>query len=64
MPVITVDTSKLTRESKAILCEKMTDIICEISKAPREFVTVIVRENELDNFSINGELVSEILKKR
>lgn len=63
MPVITVDSGKLTREQKRDLIKVFTEKMEELTHAPAKFTTVIIRENEDENLGVGGETVEEIKAK-
>lgn len=60
MPFIRIDiASKLTKEQKALLAEKVTDTVVEIANAPRHATYVIINELEREDISVAGTLLSE-----
>ncbi|MEI2405718.1 MULTISPECIES: 4-oxalocrotonate tautomerase DmpI [Niallia] len=59
MPVITIEAVKLTKEQKRNLVKEMTTAAAKIINVPEQIVTVYVKENELDNIGVGGELLSD-----
>lgn len=59
MPVITIETAKLTKEQKAVLSKEMTDIASRIMNLPPQAFYVFLKENELDNIGVGGILLSD-----
>ena len=63
MPIITVEAGTLDKEQKRALAQEMTATAARIMKVPEQAFIVLVKENDLDNFSTGGKLVSEMMKK-
>lgn len=59
MPVITIEAVKLTKEQKRNLVKEMTTAAAKIINVPEQIVTVYVKENELGNIGVGGELLSD-----
>lgn len=62
MPVITLETARLSREQKAELSEKLTADFVAVTKMPKETVYVFIKENESDNVGVGGRLLSDLHK--
>lgn len=58
MPVITLETSKLSREQKMQLVKEFTESAARITGIPAEVFYVFLKENEADNVGIGGHLLS------
>ena len=59
MPVITLESAKLTKEQKSKLVREFTSKASEIMNIPEEAFIVLLKENELDNIGLGGKLFSE-----
>lgn len=59
MPVITVEATKLTKEQKRELVKELTISAAKIINVPEQIVTVYVKENEMDNIGVGGQLLSD-----
>ena len=57
MPVITIDTPKLTKEQKEKLVKSFAESASEIIGMPVEAMVVIIRENEAENVGIGNILL-------
>ncbi|SFU31754.1 4-oxalocrotonate tautomerase [Clostridium sp. DSM 8431] len=58
MPVITFEAGKLTKEQKQIAAKEFTEIAHKVTNAPKEAITVLIKENEPDNVAVSGTLLS------
>jgi 4-oxalocrotonate tautomerase len=61
MPIISIDLGPITREKKAQLVQTLTRDASEITGIPQEKFVVLIREMELDNIGVGGQLLSERL---
>ncbi len=61
MPVITLETSKLTLEQKRELVKEFTETAARITNIPAHFFYVFLKENETENIGVDGKLLSEKL---
>ncbi|NCB92569.1 MAG: 4-oxalocrotonate tautomerase family protein [Clostridia bacterium] len=59
MPVITLEAAKLTKEQKAQLVKEFTESASKIIGSPKSAFYVFLKESELDNIGVGGELLSE-----
>jgi 4-oxalocrotonate tautomerase len=59
MPVITIEAVKLTKEQKRNLVKELTTTAANIINVPEQIVTVYLKENELDNIGVGGQLLSD-----
>lgn len=62
MPVVKIDMAQATKETKKELIEKVTDVLSETTKIPKQAFTIIIREESTDNFGVGGIQLSEIKK--
>ncbi|MBU2634404.1 MAG: tautomerase family protein [Nanoarchaeota archaeon] len=54
MPIINIETWPIDKEKKPVLIKKITDVFVDM-KIPKEAVTVLIHETELDNWGSGGE---------
>lgn len=60
MPFVRIDiASKLTKEQKVQLSEKMTEALVEITQAPRHATYVIINELAREDIACGGTLLSD-----
>lgn len=59
MPVITLEAGKLNKEQKSQLVKEFTNTASKIMNVPEEAFIVLLKENELDNIGLGGQLLSE-----
>lgn len=59
MPHIVFDGPELSREQKKELVKNFTDTASKITNIPREAFVVMIKENDLENVGVGGELLSE-----
>ncbi|MBN7771761.1 4-oxalocrotonate tautomerase DmpI [Clostridium aminobutyricum] len=59
MPVITIEGSKLSKEQKSKLAKEMTISAASIMNIPEQAFIVLIKENELDNIGVGGQLLSD-----
>lgn len=64
MPVIRVDGPKIDLDKKRELARKITEVAAEIYGMDKEHIIVLIRENEPENVSVGGELISDRQGKR
>lgn len=63
MPTINFQGGALTTEQKKELIEKFTEITTEVTKAPAQFVTVLIEEYSDQNMGVGGKSVADIKKE-
>ena len=57
MPIITIQMYEgRTREQKAELAERITDVVVEVAKTSRDHVWIVFEDASKSNWSIAGEL--------
>lgn len=54
MPVITVESSKLTQEQKRRLIGELTESAAKIMGLPKDIIFVFLKENDPDNIGAGG----------
>ncbi|PID29995.1 MAG: hypothetical protein CSB55_00450 [Candidatus Cloacimonadota bacterium] len=56
MPILTLENAgKLTKEQKDQLIEEMTDIVAKLTGKPKNYVYVMIKEIDRENFGIGGK---------
>lgn len=60
MPVVTFVGGEMPDEMKADLVTKLTTVVCDVTNAPSQFVTVIIDEHKETNIGVGGETVVEL----
>lgn len=58
MPVITIETPKITKEQKEEIIKEFVTSASKILNFPQQAFTTIIRENDLDNIGNGTELLS------
>ncbi len=60
MPFVRIDiASKLTKEQKGLLAEKITAAMVEVTKAPAQATYVIINELEREDIAVGGVLFTD-----
>lgn len=59
MPVIHIDSNKLSRKQKRELVKVITKVSSEIMKLPENAITIIIREVEAEDVGIGGQLLCD-----
>ena len=60
MPFVRIDiASKLTKEQKALLAEKITATMVEVTRAPAQVTYVIINELEREDIAVGGTLIAD-----
>ena len=60
MPLITVESGKLTKEQKAELIKRITETASEIMNIPDDFFFVSIKELSDENIGIGGKTIDKI----
>lgn len=60
MPVITMESAKLSKEQKQTLVKEFTETAARVTGIAEEAFYVFIRENDPDNVGIGGQLLSEM----
>jgi Uncharacterized protein, 4-oxalocrotonate tautomerase homolog len=59
MPVITLEAGKLNKEQKSRLVKEFTKVASKIMNVPEQAFIVLLKENEMDNVGVGGQLLAE-----
>jgi 4-oxalocrotonate tautomerase len=59
MPVITIEASRFTLEQKRELAKALTKAASSIMNLPEQGYTVLIKDNDRDNISVGGILLSD-----
>lgn len=59
MPVITIESTKLSKEQKAELVQEMTETAARVMNLPEAAFYVYIKESEPENIGVVGKLLSE-----
>ncbi len=62
MPLITIESGKLTKEQKSELINRITRTASEIMNIPDEFFFVSINELSDENIGIGGRTIEKIKK--
>ena len=60
MPLISIESGKLTKEQKAELIDKITKTASEIMNIPHEFFFVSINELSDENIGIGGKTIEKL----
>lgn len=63
MPIISIELGPVTREKKTQLVQVLTRDASEITGIPQDKFVVLIKELELDNIGVGGQLLSDRLGK-
>ncbi len=63
MPYITIEGGMMSAEQKRALIEQMTAVASEITRIPKQFFLVTLKELPDENIGIGGEPIGEIKKR-
>lgn len=63
MPIINFEGPHMTIEQKAKIVKEFTAAASETLNIPKEAFTVLIKENNMENIGVAGELLSEKMKK-
>lgn len=64
MPVIIFEGGKMEQGKKKELIGRFTEAAAEITGIAAQSFVVYIKENDLDNVGVGGEVLSEVLAKR
>jgi len=64
MPVIVFEGGKMDLDKKKELISRFTQAAAEITGIATQSFVVYIKENDLDNVGVGGEVLSEVLAKR
>ncbi len=62
MPYVNIRVAgTLSREQKAEMCEGVTEVIARVAHKPKDAIIIFVDEEERDNISKGGVLLSDLV---
>ena len=64
MPFIKIEAGKMSRETKEKLIGGLTKVASESLGVPEEAFTVLIKENETDNWGLGGKVLTKVLEER
>jgi 4-oxalocrotonate tautomerase len=64
MPFIKIEAGKMSKEQKAKLQAGFTKVASETLGIEEEHFTVLIKENDLDNWGVGGKCLSDMLANR
>ena len=64
MPFIKIEAGKMSKEQKAKLQAGFTKLASETLGINESAFTVLIKENEMDNWGVGGKMLSDILASR
>ena len=64
MPVIIFEGGKMEPAQKKELISNFTSAAAEITGIDKQSFVVYIKENELDNVGVGGEVLAEVLARR
>lgn len=62
MPIIKLEAGKVTNEQKEKLMAGFTKVASETLGIDAKHFYVLIKENELDNWGVGGEMLSKLFK--
>lgn len=64
MPFIKVEAGKMNRETKEKLISGLTRVASESLGIAEEAFTILIKENETDNWGLGGKVLTKVLEER
>jgi 4-oxalocrotonate tautomerase len=64
MPFIKLEAGKMDRETKEKLISGLTKVASENLGIPEDAFTILLKENETDNWGIGGKVLTKVLEER
>ena len=64
MPFIKLEGGKIDKEKKEKLISELTRVASETLGIPEEAFTVLIKENEMDNWGLGGKVLTKVLAER
>jgi 4-oxalocrotonate tautomerase len=64
MPFIKVEAGKMNRETKEKLISGLTKVASESLDIPEDAFTILIKENETDNWGLGGKVLTKVLAER
>ncbi len=64
MPFIKMEAGKMNQVTKEKLISGLTKVASETLGIPEEAFTVLLKENETDNWGLGGKVLTKVLEER
>jgi len=64
MPFIKLEAGKMDKDKKEKLISEFTKIASETLGIPEEAFTVLIKENDTDNWGIGGKVLTNVMAER
>ena len=64
MPFIKLEGGKIDKEKKEELISELTRAASETLGIPKEAFTVLIKENDTDNWGLGGKVLTKVLAER
>ncbi len=64
MPFIKLEAGRIDKEKKEKLISEFTRVASETLGIPEEAFTVLIKENEMDNWGLGGKVLTKVLAER
>jgi 4-oxalocrotonate tautomerase len=64
MPFIKIEAGKMNKDLKTKLISDVTKVASETLGIGEEHFTVLIKENDLDNWGIGGKMLSDMLANK
>lgn len=64
MPIIVLEGPKLDKSQKDELFKAFTEIASRVTKIPQDAFTVLIKENDLENWGIGGKPLQKLLAEK
>ncbi|TGE34357.1 4-oxalocrotonate tautomerase DmpI [Desulfosporosinus sp. Sb-LF] len=64
MPFIKLEAGKMDKETKEKLISGLTTVASETLGIPKEAFTVLLKENEMDNWGVGGKVLTKVMAER
>ena len=64
MPFIKIEAGKMNQETKEKLISGLTKAASETLGISEEAFTVLIKENETDNWGLGGKVLTKVLEER
>lgn len=60
MPVINIESSKMSKSQRESLVKEITEISAEILELPKESITILIKEIDHEHVGVGGVLLCNI----
>ena len=64
MPFIKLEAGKMDKETKEKLISGLTKVASENLGIPEDAFTILLKENETDNWGVGGKVLAKVLEER